>query len=230
MKNSPSFLKAVFGLLLILGGVLWFLDILDVFSFDLSFKGWWALFVIIPCFLGLFTDNDKVGSLMGLCLGVLLLLAARDVFSWSDFWKLGLATIVIFIGVKLLVCKNFHPEHTSIESINREGRNIRQIEASFGRQELCFDGIDFEGADIKCSFGSVSLDLRKANILSGASIDIDAGFGGVLILLPDNAVIKTSVNAGFGGLSDDRRSRPQEGEPLIFITGKIGFAGVSLKN
>lgn len=230
MKKSTSFLKVVFGLLLILVGVLWFLNVLGIFTFDFSLKGWWAFFVIIPCAVGFFTDTDKVGSLMGVCLGVLLFLAGHGNIEWNEFWKLGLATIIVFIGIKLIVSKNFNPENTSIGSISREGRNIRQIEASFGRQELCFDGIDFEGADIKCSFGSVTIDLRKANILSGASIDIDAGFGGVLIILPDSAVVKTSVNAGFGGLSDERRFKPQEGEPVVFITGKIGFAGVELKN
>ena len=76
MKNTG---KVIIGLCLITAGVLWILNIVGVLPFTFSTKGWWALFVIVPCLCALFSEQkDKVGPCIGIGLGVLLLLAARD--------------------------------------------------------------------------------------------------------------------------------------------------------
>ena len=80
MKQS---LKIIIGLALIAAGVLWLLNILGVLCFSFSTRGWWALFVIVPCLFGLVNDKDKVGPCIGIGVGVLLLLAARDVITWQ---------------------------------------------------------------------------------------------------------------------------------------------------
>ena len=49
--------KIVIGLALIAAGVLWILNITGVFTFEFSTKGWWALFIIVPCIIGLFSDK-----------------------------------------------------------------------------------------------------------------------------------------------------------------------------
>ena len=72
------------------------------FSIDIFFKGWWTLFVIIPCFFELLTEKNKVGSLIGIVIGVLLLLGAQGVFSWEISGKLILAFIIIAAGLSIL--------------------------------------------------------------------------------------------------------------------------------
>lgn len=60
-------------------------------------------------------------------------------------------------------------------------------------------------------------------------IRLELAFGGIEIRLPEGAVVKTSVNCSFAGISDDRRNVPKDGSPVIYITGKAAFGGIELK-
>jgi len=226
-------LKIVLGLALIAAGVLWILNLTGVISFEFSTKGWWALFVIVPCIFGLFSDTDKVGSCLGIGIGVLLFLAARDVITWNQMWQIGLALVVISIGVRLLFFKESwcHKTVCEQETVSREGKDIRVIDTSFGKQSLSFAGEKFEGADVKSSFGGLVLDLTGADIADGAFIDLNVGFAGVAIIVPEGVAVKISVNSGFGGVQDNRRNKAETNcSATLIITGKVGFGGVEIKN
>ena len=67
----------IWGLVLIIIGLIVGLNRLDIISFNLFFNGWWCLFIIIPCFIGLLTDKEKTGSLIGLIIGILLFLGSN---------------------------------------------------------------------------------------------------------------------------------------------------------
>lgn len=49
----------IWGLVLIIIGLIIGLNRLDIISVDLFFNGWWCFFIIIPCFIGLLTDKEK---------------------------------------------------------------------------------------------------------------------------------------------------------------------------
>jgi len=231
MKQS---LKIIIGLALIAAGVLWLLNILGVLCFSFSTRGWWALFVIVPCLFGLVNDKDKVGPCIGIGVGVLLLLAARDVITWQMMWQIALALIIIGFGVKLLLLKSFcHHDGGVCEqaTISRDGKDIRVIESSFGKQTLCFAGETFEGAEAKSSFGALTLDLRGATIVDGAFIDLNVGFSGVSIIVPEGLPLKITVSSGFGGVADKRRIKGDTAvSPTLIITGKVGFGGVEIRD
>lgn len=228
MKKS---IKIVIGVALIAAGVLWMLSILGVLSFEFSTKGWWTLFIIVPCIFGLFTDKDKVGPCMGIGVGVLLLLAARDIITWNMMWQLGLALLVIGFGVQMLFFKNCcHRGVCELNTVTRDGKEIRRIETSFGKQEFAFAGQKVEGIDVQSSFGGLTLDLNGAEIADNAFIDLNAGFSGVCIIVPESLAVRISVSSGFGGVSDNRRVKVDSGTPLLIITGKVGFGGVEIRN
>ena len=198
--------KIVFGLAFIAAGLLWILNLAGVFDFCFSLDGWWAFFVIIPCFFGLVCGPDRVGSLIGLSIGVLLLLSARGVVAWSDFWQYALAALVIGIGIKMIFVRTICScKAGNCRTITREGKDIKTLESNFAKHRLEYDGEKFEGIDVKVAFG------------------------GIEIRLPEGAVVKTSVNCSFAGISDDRRNVPKDGSPVIYITGKAAFGGIELK-
>ena len=60
----------ILGLIFIVIGIIIMLNALDVTSIDVFFDGWWTLFIIVPCFIGLFSQTDKTGNLIGLLIGV----------------------------------------------------------------------------------------------------------------------------------------------------------------
>lgn len=223
--------KIIFGLALIAAGILWILSIVGVLGSEFSTKGWWTLFIIVPCLYALFTDNNKVGPCIGICIGVLLLLAAREIITWEMMWQIGLALIVIGFGIQLLFFKKCSCHGVYEEKIiSRDGKDIRHIESSFGKQVLSFAGQNFEGVDVESSFGSLTLDLRDAIIEDGAFIDLEASFGGVTIIVPEGLAVKIAVTSGFGGVSDNRRTKVESGTPYLAIIGKVGFGGVEIRN
>lgn len=228
MKQS---LKIILGLALIAAGVLWILNISGVINFEFSTKGWWTLFIIIPCLFGLINDKDKVGPCIGIGVGVLLFLAARDIITWNMMWQLGLALLVIGFGVQLLFFKSCN-NHGVCEqkTISRDGKNIRKIETSFGKQDISFAGEKIEGIDVQTSFGGLTLNLKGTEIADQAFIDLNVGFAGVTIIVPEGLAVQISVNSGFGGVTDNRYSKVGSGSPLLMITGKVGFGGVEIRN
>lgn len=223
--------KIIFGVALIAAGILWILSIVGVLGCDFSTKGWWTLFIIVPCLYALFTDKNKVGPCIGICIGVLLLLAAREIITWNMMWQIGLALIVIGFGIQMLFfkhcgCHGVYEEKT----ISRDGKDIRHIESAFGKQVLSFAGQKFEGADVESSFGALVLDFRDALFDDDSFVDLDASFGGVTIIVPEGLAVKIAVSSGFGGVTDNRRTKVDSGTPCLSIIGKVGFGGVEIRN
>lgn len=225
-------LKIIIALALIAAGVLWILNITGVLTFEFSTKGWWTLFIIVPCLFGLINDKDKIGPCLGIGWGVLLLLAAREVISWNQMWQIGLALMIIGIGLRILLFKSCNHQEgvCELETVSRDGKTIRFVDSSFGKQDLSFAGEKFEGADVKTSFGGLKLDLNGADIADGAFIDLNVGFAGVTIVVPEGISVRISVSSGFGGVQDNRRNKVTTGIPTLIITGKVGFGGVEIRN
>ena len=90
MKKFGSLL---WGLVFIAVGIIVGLNSFKVTNIDLFFNGWWTLFIIVPCFIGLFTDNDKTGDTVGIAVGVILLLCCQDILNFDILWKLLLPII-----------------------------------------------------------------------------------------------------------------------------------------
>ena len=53
------------------------LNAFHITNIDLFFDGWWTLFIIVPCFFGLFKDQDKTGNIIGLIRYLFIALLSR---------------------------------------------------------------------------------------------------------------------------------------------------------
>ncbi|MGN1234011.1 MAG: LiaF transmembrane domain-containing protein [Candidatus Cryptobacteroides sp.] len=224
-------LKTVFGLALIAAGVIGILVFSGVINLSFSIDGWWTLFIIIPCLGSLFSGKDIVGSLMGIGVGVLLLLAARGIIDWSKIWMYLIAVMTIGIGVKMVFNLGYNGccGVKNLKSTVVDGKEIRHIENNFGQQKISFTGEKVEGLKVENNFGATCLDLRGAIIDSDIDIKVEVAFGGLEIYIPEGYVVKTAVSSGFGGVSDKRMSQADPTKPVIFITGNCGFGGIALR-
>ena len=111
MKKARGIL---WGIVLIAVGVIYGLQVLGVISGIVLFDGWWTLFIIVPCTIGLITDRDKTGSIIGICVGVILLLWRQDVIDTAMIWKLLVPAIVIIIGIRILITSIFSKKFADI--------------------------------------------------------------------------------------------------------------------
>lgn len=220
--------KIIGGIALVAFGIVWALELLDVIS--ISLEGWWALFVIVPCFINIFNDRRKAGAIIGCGIGILLLLAARSIIPWNDIWKYMLCLVAVVWGLTLLFFSN---KKSSDRRHNSEQAAPvvldDNIEVNFGKQEYSYDGQPFEGADVHVSFGFVGLDLRDADIRDGAVINVDCSFGGIQIRLPKGVCINNRIDTTLAGVDCDCCTQPTDGAKTLYLKGHCNFGGIEIK-
>ena len=220
--------KIVWGIVLIAAGLLFGINALGLAQVDIFFDGWWTLLIIIPCAVGLFTDSDKTGNIIGVIIGVLLFLCARDIMSFGLLMKLLFPAIIIVAGLKLImsgVLSNKAGE--IITAVKKNGSSPKSGFSIFGGQDVSFDGEIFESAELTAIFGGIECDLRRAVIEQDCAINVCAVFGGIDILVPDNVNVKLSATSIFGGSSNKKPS--QKDAPTLYINGLCMFGGVEVK-
>ena len=69
----------LWGLVLILIGIIFGLNALDIADINIFFDGWWTLFIIVPCLTNMFESGIKRSNTIGLTIGSLLLLSSWNV-------------------------------------------------------------------------------------------------------------------------------------------------------
>ncbi len=225
MKKSKTIL---WGIVLILAGVLVALDVLDIAEINIFFSGWWTFIIIIPCVIGLFTEREKTGNVIGILIGTVLLLCCQNVLSFSLMWKLLLPAIAIIIGIKMIFNSIFGKADEVMENVHKNGGEVKSGCATFSGSNLNYDGEVFEGAELTAAFGGVKCDLRNAIIEKDCAIKVSATFGGIDILVPSNVNVKTNCNAIFGGVSNKTQLK-KENTVTIYVSGTCMFGGVDIK-
>lgn len=226
--------RIIGGIAFLAFGIGWMLELTGLISINLD--GWWTLFIIIPCFAALFGNKRKNGPLIGLGVGILLLLATRGIVPWIDFWKYVVCLVAVVWGLSLLIgnkngCRKQNDRSTldELKQINQDGRQIHQINVSFGKHLYEFSGQQFEGANVETSFGFTALDLRNADILDGAVINIECSFGGMEIRVDKDVCVKTAVESSFAGIESKSDTLPTDGIKTLYVKGNCSFGGIEIK-
>ena len=213
------------GIGLIIGG-----NALGITNINIFFDGWWTLFIIIPCFIGLFKDNEKTVNLIGLLIGIVLLLACQDILSFDLIWKLAFPAILVIIGISIIFKDTIGGKvNSEIKKLNEKRNGENGYCATFSGQDVNFDGEKFTGADLTAVFGGVKCDLRNAIIESDVVINASSTFAGIEIYVPSNVKIKIKSNSIFGGVSNKANTKPSENSHTIYINGAAVFGGVEVK-
>lgn len=220
MKNCRNI---ILGIILIVVGVWFGLYSTGVVKVNLLFDGWWTLFIIIPSFLGLFDDNNRTGSLIGLIIGVLLLLSCQELLDFDLVLKLIVPAILVITGISVIFkgkIKNKNMENVKAVSGNN-------YSATFSGQNLDFSKEEFTGTKLDAVFGGIKCDLRNAIINDDVVIEASAIFGGITILVPKDVNVKVTSTSIFGGV--DGKSKMDKPGKTIYVNATCLFGGVEIK-
>lgn len=227
MKNLS---KIMWGLALIAIGVILGGNALGIFNVNIFFKGWWTLFIIIPSFIGIISNKDKTGSIIGFIVGIALLLASRGIFAYDIIWKLLVPFIIIAIGLSMIFKTTFDREtNNNIKELNGKIDSKEGYTATFSGQDIRLDGEEFKGTNLNAVFGGVKLDLRNSKIKDDVVINATSVFGGIDIYVPDGYKVKVKSNSIFGGVSDDKKYKVDEKSHVIYVNATCIFGGVEIK-
>lgn len=227
MKNFKNIL---WGVILIIIGIILGGNSLGLFDIDIFFDGWWALFIIIPSFVGLITDDDKTGNAVWMVIGLLLLAGANDIINFDLIWKMIVPIIIVIVGLSLIFKDTFNSSVSkSIKKLNSKINKDEGINTTFSNQNIKLDDEEFKGTNLNAIFGGIKLDLRNATIKDDVVINACSVFGGIDILVPDGYKVKVKSNSLFGGVSNNKRSKTTEKSKTIFIDANCLFGGVTIK-
>lgn len=226
--------RIFWGILLVLVGVVFALNALEITDIDILFDGWWAiLFLVLPGISGLITEENKTGNLIVIGIGVVLFLACQEIIPFNMIWKLILPGFVILCGLKLIfrstASKETDKAFRQLKAAQGEGKAKREYCATFSGQDVRFEGEHFEGAELTAVFGGIKCDLRGAEINADAYLDLCAVFGGIDVIMPDNVNVKLNGSGLFGGVSDKAKRSFEPDRPTLYIRANCIFGGVDLK-
>lgn len=225
---KENFSRVVWGFVLVILGVVWGLNATGVANINIFFDGWWTLFIIIPCFIGLIDpkNSDKSGNAIGLLVGIVLLLASRDYISFDLVWKLLLPIVVVVIGLSMIF-ENTIKSKISQKIKEASKNSLDGIVATFSEQVVNKNNEAFEGANLDSVFGSIILDLTKAKLKEETVIKASAIFGGIDIIVPNDVEVKVKATSIFGGVSN--KALNKDGKKVIYIDALCLFGGIDIK-
>lgn len=225
MKKTSNIL---WGIVLVILGIIFGLNALEITNINIFFEGWWTLFIIIPSFIDLFKEKDKTGNLIALTIGIILFLACRDLISFRIIWKLAFPIALVLIGLSIIfkdvLSNKIKKEMDQVK--NKEGKEYCSI---FSSQSLNFANEDFKGCELSSVFGSIDLDLRNSKIKDDTIINTSVIFGNITIYVPENINIKIVSNSIFGSTEDKRKTKSKDNKTTLYIKTLCIFGGVDLK-
>lgn len=227
MKNYKNI---ILGLILILIGIVIGTNSLGITNINIFFSGWWTLFIIIPCFIGLLSEGEKTGNIIGLLIGIALLLCCQNVLDFELIWKLALPVALIIIGLSFVFKDTFnHKISSKIKELNNKETSEGYC-STFTGQNIKLGDEKFIGTYLTAIFGGIKFDMTSAKLEKESIINVSSIFGGIEIYVPENANVKIKSSSIFGGVNDKRKNISEdEKNKTVYINATCIFGGVEIK-
>lgn len=220
----------LWGIVFIIVGLIFGLNALEITDINIFFDGWWTLFIIVPCFIDFFKDNDKTGDIVGFVIGVVLLLCCQGILNFDVVGKLLFPAILVIIGLSFIFKDSINRKiRKEIKKLNHNHSEEQEYCATFGGQNISFNQEEFKGCDLNAVFGGVECDLRGSIIKEDVVINASAIFGGIDIYIPDDVNVKITSTPIFGGVSNKKSNPKIDGNKTIYINATCIFGGVEIK-
>jgi predicted membrane protein len=224
MKEKKFFHSgSLVGLILIVLGILWILNNLEIVDFRLS--EWWPLIIIIIGLIHLVSGGRlfNTGAWILIFLGVVFLLTTNEYLEWDEIWRFW-PVILILIGLSILT------QHHG-RSVPRSDANDISGSTIFGSINKKVNSKQFKGGNLSALFGGIELDMRECILdKAGAVIDVSTIFGGTELRIPADWPLDIHSTAIFGGM-ENKTDNPvsKEGNRLTIKSSTI-FGGIEIKN
>lgn len=234
MMKTTSFpiigARLVFGLFVLIVGILILLQNLDVVNIGTVLSYWPVIFIILG-FITYYRHRSIGGIIWGtilIAIGVGILAPKFgieiDIF---DYWPL----ILVLIGLSMVVNSLRNPSHGN-HSLIQEQTSESYVKATtiFGGVRKLVSSKNLLGGDLTTVMGGLQVDLRDAMIQTEAVFDVFVVMGGIEILIPEEWKVVIDALPIFGGVSDSTISTKSEQAKIIKIRGTIILGGTEIKN
>lgn len=223
--NRPT-PQLVLGILVIVLGILFTLDNLNILNAGDFLRLWPALLIIFGL-MQLSRTGEASSRFLGLVfstLGILLLLHNLDLLHFRiwDLWPL----LLVFVGVAMIW--QFFQRRRNVPG--GEISSITAFAILGGVQRTCTSQ-DFQGGELTAIMGGCEIDLREAAMQADeAVIHTFAFWGGIEIKVPETWTVNVEGFPFMGGF-EERTHAPKEGpKKVLRIKGLAVMGGVEIRN
>src|SRR5687768_6190171 len=219
----------VFGLVVMVIGILFTLDNLNIMDGGLYLSRYWPTGLIAIGAAKMLESRQRGSGVMSGALfaaaGTWLLLHNLELIeaSFLDFWPVLLViagVMIVWQGMHVGRVRPAGADHDSVISaiavlsgINRGSRSS-----------------SFRGGELTAFMGACEIDLRQASIDGEAVIDVFAMWGGVEIQVPDDWRVIGHVTPLLGGFDDKTRPPQSASAHTLIVRGVVIMGGVEIKN
>lgn len=218
------------GVIVMLVGIGFLLDRLDVLDISQFYRFWPMMFIV----LGIVNLSNRCTWIKGTILIVMGILFQLDTLNiahvrWGQIWPL----FVIGAGLSIIWRTTQSPK---IPTASGDPRDTLNELAVFGGIERRITSRSFKGGRVLALFGGVELDMRDAEMEGDEIVlDINATFGGVELTVPSHWTVASHGHGIFGGYVDSTRPRQPESvtgalPKTLLVQGTALFGGVEIKN
>ena len=217
----------MFGLLIILVGVVFTLDNLDIADAR-RFVRYWPVGLIAIGLAKLWQVQHGYGSALGGVLFVIsggwMLLDNLNVIdvSFVDFWP-----VLLIAAGSIIVWQGIRGRRHPLPGPGDDTINAIAVLSGVNR------GINsnaFRGGELTAFMGGCEIDLRQAAINGEAVIDVFAMWGGIEIRVPENWTVIGRVTPVMGGFDDTTRPPQGASAHKLVVRGVVLMGGVEVKN
>jgi predicted membrane protein len=243
--------KALFGMTLVLLGIILLLRSLDILFISSWIISWPVFLIVIGVVIGKRKGFSKPSAFMPIIIGVIFLFGEinPDFNSKKLFWP----AMIIALGFWLILGrrKQFQIEEKpnpiildpispepNQEPVNQENTNKSSYLGDRIDSTSIFGGIkknvvskNFQGGDILNFFGGTEINLLQADLQGIVKINVVQIFGGTKIIVPANWVVQSEMIAIMGGIEDKRPPQLNAStDKVLIIQGTSIFAGIDIKS
>ena len=220
--------QALFGLMVIVVGVLFTLDNLEIIDARDYLRYWPAGLVaigLLKLYHAARGGQGWLGGLFFLSIGVWWLIEGI-VYIRIDARQI-MPLFLVFLG-GYMVWRGFGGQRTARPSDGHSNFSALAIMGGVVRRS---NSPTFRGADLTAVMGGCEIDLRKASIEPGveAVIDVFAFWGGIDIKVPEDWTVVTRVVPIMGGI-EDKTHAPQTADKRLVVRGLLVMGGAAVKN
>jgi predicted membrane protein len=232
-EQSPVRLTGhlVFGIVIIIVGVLFTLDNLDLIESDVYLR-YWPLGLVAVGIAKLLEARRTNAGLLG---GALFVLAGSwlllDNLGYIDAHLFDFWPVVLVIAGAMIVWHGLQgrPTPRRPDGATDESATIQGIAILSGVTRGS-NSSAFRGGELTAFMGGCEIDLRQAAINGEAVLDVFAMWGGIDIKVPENWTVISRVTPLLGGFEDHTRPPQNTDQHRLIIRGVVVMGGIDIKN
>ena len=221
--------RVVLGALLIVFGIIFFMNNFEFEMFNIDLLSWPVIIFILGIFVFLKDKTSIFGIILMLVGGLNILTKFFDISIRSflyEFWPF----LLIILGI-YFVFKKSNKHHLSDHEFVKSNEYLIDIFTIIGETHKVIKTNRFLGGKISSILGETQIDLRNSKLAEGKiELDTLTMFASTEIHIPSDWKVFIKTTTIFGGFEDLRSpTLNSESTNILIIKGLVLFGGGEIK-